>query len=838
MRSVRILAIILALGGVVRAQQIQSTDVDLRQKNREFSFSAAEVTTPILRAYIRQNGSPYTSLTNLGGIFYFASNATDEIGMAVTNTASGRDYLEWTLTVDQTAVPGTYFAQIIVTNSTGSIQEWVRGEYEILDSPGTTALLSWSWNASNFATVAWVEAQLAGIQGDLSNAVSRTEFLNTNALVIGRIEVLDTGKVSVATWQGTNTLLKAEIAAAANLANMGGDISGKSTNATVVKIRNVAVAALSPGEEEDGYGLKYDHATQTLLLGPVATEGGSSISNILRLSGTAVVTDVSVTNIGVYRIIRPGDLPSMALNVGGYEAAYVDLLGITLKAGSIHLLSDVLAVNPAAYDGTVAVPAYSWDDDRDLGKYRMSYNGDYGEGYCVNSNLVWFWAADGIHLTNGAALFGMDYNWLINGPDLGAYAGTGTVAALDQRLTTVESWPTDTWSMAAVNAADATGRIAVVEGGTSSWNTAYGWGNHAMEGYLTDEADPLALHTSSTYTAWTDAGGTYTQEGVFASSALLTNGYAGISYSAAGMSVVVESSTDSNTWGTAVATNTAVYLRLSANNDIPPFGEPSLTISNIIVTSWSHPATWRQTSDTAGQIVLVDNPTASRQIVNKQTLASAVAAVTPSSWAQYPATTNVNLSGHRLIMTEGWTLTQTGGVGIISYADAWATSNELTIAHNGVAVISAQSGVGGLHIDDFSIVGSNVTLWVSTNGVVSAPLPQYTADLLAPDWATIGSYTSTYPVVTNSAYRIDFDLPDGNTGFFRAIQQVSAGLVNISADLQVQGAYPWRPQTHTNDAPGEFTPRWIGDELIIHDSTNIVYRAFGSTTNDWVSVWP
>jgi hypothetical protein len=813
MRSVRILAIILALGGVVRAQQIQSTDVDLRQKNREFSFSAAEVTTPILRAYIRQNGSPYTSLTNLGGIFYFASNATDEIGMAVTNTASGRDYLEWTLTVDQTAVPGTYFAQIIVTNSTGSIQEWVRGEYEILDSPGTTALLSWSWNASNFATVAWVEAQLAGIQGDLSNAVSRTEFLNTNALVIGRIEVLDTGKVSVATWQGTNTLLKAEIAAAANLANMGGDISGKSTNATVVKIRNVAVAALSPGEEEDGYGLKYDHATQTLLLGPVATEGGSSISNILRLSGTAVVTDVSVTNIGVYRIIRPGDLPSMVLNVGGYEAAYVDLLGITLKAGSLHLLSDVLAVNPAAYDGAATAPAYTWDEDRDLGKFRMSWNGDYGEGYCVNSNLVWFWAADGLHLTNGARLFGMSYQDLTNSPDLNGYATTGTVSAIDQRVTAVES-------------------------GTSSWNTAYGWGNHALPGYLTDEADPLSLHTSSTYTAWTDSGGTYPQEGVFASSPLLTNGYAGISYSAFGMSVVVESSTDSNTWGTAAATNTAVYLRLSASNDLPSFGDPSLTISNIIVTSWSHPATWRQTSDTAGQIVLVDNPTASRQIVNKQTLASAVAAVTPSSWAQYPATTNVNLSGHRLIMTEGWTLTQTGGVGIISYADAWATSNELTIAHNGVAVISAQSGVGGLHIDDFSIVGSNVTLWVSTNGVVSAPLPQYTADLLAPDWATIGSYTSTYPVVTNSAYRIDFDLPDGNTGFFRAIQQVSAGLVNISADLQVQGAYPWRPQTHTNDAPGEFTPRWIGDELIIHDSTNIVYRAFGSTTNDWVSVWP
>lgn len=559
MRSVRILAIILALGGVVRAQQIQSTDVDLRQKNREFSFSAAEVTTPILRAYIRQNGSPYTSLTNLGGIFYFASNATDEIGMAVTNTASGRDYLEWTLTVDQTAVPGTYFAQIIVTNSTGSIQEWVRGEYEILDSPGTTALLSWSWNASNFATVAWVEAQLAGIQGDFSNAVSRTEFLNTNALVIGRIEVLDAGKVSVATWQSTNTLLKAEIAAAANLANMGGDISGKSTNATVVKIRNVAVAALSPGEEEDGYGLKYDHATQTLLLGPVATEGGSSISNILRLSGTAVVTDVSVTNIGVYRIIRPGDLPSMALNVGGYEAAYVDLLGITLKAGSLHLLSDVLAVNPAAYDGTVAVPAYSWDDDRDLGKYRMSYNGDYGEGYCVNSNLVWFWAADGLHLTNGAALFGVDYvaAWtagtgLTNSGT--ARNPTGALSPATQAsLTLADTAVQPDEATAISNRAELAYSIAQAAYDTSQVSS--NWGDHSLAGYL--EADGSV--------PWTGAQTVIGQAGL-----MLTNASGAAPYSI--------SSWPTNYGGTTNSVFQIAYNRQIGSSESIQTNEPTLSL--------------------------------------------------------------------------------------------------------------------------------------------------------------------------------------------------------------------------------------------------------------------
>jgi hypothetical protein len=56
-----------------------------------------------------------------------------------------------------------------------------------------------------------------------------------------------------------------------------------------------------------------------------------------------------------------------------------------------------------------------------------------------------------------------------------------------------------------------------------------------------------------------------------------------------------------------------------------------------------------------------------------------VGAAAPSEWSLYPAQHPVRLNGQRLIMTDGWTLTQTGGVGIISYADVWATTNALTI---------------------------------------------------------------------------------------------------------------------------------------------------------------
>jgi len=45
-------------------------------------------------------------------------------------------------------------------------------------------------------------------------------------------------------------------------------------------------------------------------------------------------------------------------------------------------------------------------------------------------------------------------------------------------------------------------------------------------------------------------------------------------------------------------------------------------------------------------------------------------------------------------------------------------------------------------------------------------------------------------------------------------------------------------QTSTNDAPTSHTPQGVGQELQIYATTNKIYRAFGSTTNDWVQIYP
>jgi len=690
------------------AQQIQSTEADLRKKNRDFLFEAAEQTTPTLRAYIRENGSAYTSVSNLGAIFYFSSNATDEVGMAVTNTSSGLDYLEWTLTSDQTAVPGEYFAQIIVTNTTGSIQEWIRGEFDILDSPGTTAVNSWAWNSSNYATVAWVEAQIAAVEASITGMVERSVFDATNAITIAALEVLSTGKVSIAAWQGSNLVLQAGITANADaigvlqtakvditswqssnavlqagidaaqgMATMGGDVSGPSTNAAVVKIRSVPVSELLPGLEEDGYGLKYDHATGSLLLGPVATEG-TSISNILILSDVAASTDVSISEVGAYRILRPGNLPSMVLNVGGYETAYFDLLGLTLKAGSLHLLSDVLAVNPAAYDGSVTAPAYTWGDDRDLGKYRFSYNGDYAEGFTVQSNRVWYWAADGIHLESGKQFFGLDYSWLANTPDLS---------------------------------------------NTGNWDTAYGWGDHSIVGYI-------LANGSVAWTGSQNAGGqSITNLGAVSGN---TGSFQFYNIDASGLTTLGKSG------------SSAYFALYGTNFPTAVKGDAFLYVNDEFYVMFG------------------------------------------ASTNQYDFTPSAMSPKYSSSMSLG------------SSSQRWAN------VHASTAIVDVVE-IGGVgFIQD--ILGS---LDISTTGsmfAVSMDEVSQVATLLASSgkkWQ-VGS--------------------DGATG---------ADIMNYRTTVTLTA-----PQSSTNDAPTLITPRWVGDELAIYGATQVIYRAFGITTNDWSQTWP
>lgn len=304
------------------------------------------------------------------------------------------------------------------------------------------------------------------------------------------------------------------------------------------------------------------------------------------------------------------------------------------------------------------------------------------------------------------------------------------------------------------------------------------------------ETDPLSIHTSGTYTAWSTNGVSGSAEGQALITDLLTNGLFSFTYSSGGdMSLFGQWSPDGTNWSTyAGPTNRPGYMRVMASK-VTGLGT-GWWISNAVATSYTHTNLWGVESDTAGQILLVDTPATgadSRQAANVAHVAAKVAAITPAQWAAYEASEDVRLGGNKLHLGNGWTLTDEGGYGWISF-DATSSTQAMVLAANGFPSISATSGWKGLHIDTFEGNSlTNAVLWVSTNGCTDRPVILYTSNLLLPDWSVLTPLSSTYPTVTNSAYRIEFAFPDGPVGYAMAAQTNGAALLTLHHDTAVSG---------------------------------------------------
>ena len=165
-------------------------------------------------------------------------------------------------------------------------------------------------------------------------------------------------------------------------------------------------------------------------------------------------------------------------------------------------------------------------------------------------------------------------------------------------------------------------------------------------------------------------------------------------------------------------------------------GSAARTLSNWVVRGYGYATNLGMTNDLRGTMVSVDQPTTSDNAVPKSYVDSSVGAITPANWAQYPATDTIRINGH-MLLAGGWSLTQTAGVGIVSYGDVWATSNQMVLAHNGNPIIRLASGYTGLTITNFSISGGIAKIWVATNGVVTTPQIQTTISLMDPQWSPV-----------------------------------------------------------------------------------------------------
>jgi len=210
----------------------------------------------------------------------------------------------------------------------------------------------------------------------------------------------------------------------------------------------------------------------------------------------------------------------------------------------------------------------------------------------------------------------------------------------------------------------------------------------------------------------------------------------------------------------------------------------SVTVSNFAVNVFAIPGSVGKTNDFRGTVLNIDPPASLSSPATLQTVNDAVEAVNPAEWAMYPAVDNIRMNGH-LILNSGWGLSMTSGVGIISYGDVWASTNAMTLAHNGIPIITLSSGYSGLNILGFTVLGAtNAEIWVNTNGVMSAPIIQSAVDLVSPNWQVVSAATS-YPGVTNVAYRYQFATVAG--GFYRAVQLSGTNIVQINGTLIING---------------------------------------------------
>jgi len=400
--------------------------------------------------------------------------------------------------------------------------------------------------------------------------------------------------------------------------------------------------------------------------------------------------------------------------------------GLTLPYGTLNLMESNLTANVRLYDGTASLPALATASDPDTGWYRSAED-------------VWRFMASG----NLIADFGVS----------GITMKTGKVVTLQD-------------GSRAVSLAEVTGGITLAED------------------------DPLSIHRSSTTQSWTHAGGTYTTAQVVATSPVLSNGVASVTYAVSGaMQAVVEMSIPPQTnWVAFAPFATPGYVRVSLSDSMPPFGALDTAISNIVATSWTRPDLYGSTNDTAGQIIQVDTAVQARQPVPLAQMQAAVAAVTPSTWSEHPATQDVNLDGQMLLMGNGWTVSDVSGLGVISYTDMAASSNGLQIAANLVPAITATAGYSGLTIATLSVDGGTGMVSVATNGVTSTPILQWTASLLSIQWQNLTPISETYSS-TNAAghYEIVAELPSTTAGFMRAVQADGSSRADVHMPLYVMG---------------------------------------------------
>jgi hypothetical protein len=278
----------------------------------------------------------------------------------------------------------------------------------------------------------------------------------------------------------------------------------------------------------------------------------------------------------------------------------------------------------------------------------------------------------------------------------------------------------------------------------------------------------------------------------------------------------------------------ALYTRLKVQaspRTIPTPGTPTYTclIDTIAVRRWAYTSVVETVQDTAGSIVRADPPSGSRDVATKvyvDAVGAAAADAAAAAWSTKPATSDVNLDGHRLFLDSKWALVGSGAWSALSYDGSVSTgieTNQMRFEINGAVVWAATLGYSLTTINSLTMSngGTNVAMMVSTNGVSSDPWPEYATQVTGP-WARVPSYTEgwTLGMATNQ-FPVTFANPvvGSGSGFFRVCYTTPGAVDKATFYVPTQ-------------APRFMFP--AGDYLV-GTGSNLYYVTAGGATN---AVWP
>ena len=221
-------------------------------------------------------------------------------------------------------------------------------------------------------------------------------------------------------------------------------------------------------------------------------------------------------------------------------------------------------------------------------------------------------------------------------------------------------------------------------------------------------------------------------------------------------------------------------------------------VSNVTITAFSDLSEAQQTKEVSSLRVISD-PNDVSDVANKRYVDTAKTAAIASASAAltaYAADADKTVRGAQLRLGNMWVVSPADTSGerwicsggeISGEGELIGTTNEFVISKNDYPLMSFTSGASGLYVTNFNIstTSSNVTasLYIATNGVVSAPFAEWSENLIVGDWSRVSTYdTETYPAVSNSTYELTFTLPLADTMYFRAIQQDGESIATIHVD--------------------------------------------------------